>query len=198
MHAASVLSLAFAAALLGCAAESPNPLPDETASARADESSLPARDLTLRSPATPSLEVASPVELARPRVEPQPARRRVRTPRPALAPSPAPVPASPVKDPAVLVPALSPALVLADPAPVEDVAVGAGRELAPGKTVTVIPASAGPSSAAPDTEEGWAPSQPARGVMVGGGGGRCRPRGGVRGIGIAGRIPLGIPGRRLR
>jgi hypothetical protein len=61
----------------------------------------------------------------------------------------------------------------------------------------VIPASAG-SSTPVEAEDSWSGPRPARGILVGGGGGRCRPRGGVRGIGIAGRIPIGRPGLRLR
>jgi hypothetical protein len=84
---------------------------------------------------------------------------------------------------------------LADPAPVDD-AASSGRELAPGKTVTVIPVSSGPSIRA-DEDDSWLPSERPRGIIMGGGG-RCPRRGGVRGIGIAGRIPVGIPTRRLR
>jgi len=84
---------------------------------------------------------------------------------------------------------------LADPAPIDDPGSG-GRELAPGKTVTVIPVSSGPTLEA-DEDDSWLPSERPRGIIVGGGD-RCRRRGGVRGIGIAGRIPFGIPGRRLR
>jgi hypothetical protein len=104
--------------------------------------------------------------------------------------------------PAPVAPALVSAVTEAATAepPVEDADAGAGRELAPGKTVTIIPASAGPATVAEEPE--WGPvADRSRGVMVGGGP-RCRPRGGVRGgvrgIGIAGRIPIGIPGRRLR
>jgi hypothetical protein len=84
---------------------------------------------------------------------------------------------------------------LADPAPVDDAASG-GRELAPGKTVTIIPASSGPTVEA-DQDDSWLPSERPRGIITGGGG-RCPRRGGVRGIGIAGRIPVGIPARSLR
>jgi hypothetical protein len=96
-----------------------------------------------------------------------------------------PVPVSP--------PAVSEAL--ADPAPLDDAASG-GRELAPGRTVTIIPVSSGPSVEA-DEGDSWAPSEPSRGVLVGGGG-TCRRRGGAGGIGIAARFPVGIPALRLR
>lgn len=187
MRAASILPLAFTAAVLaGCAAESSPTLPD--------------RDLTLQTPATPAVEVASPVELFRAAPEPRPARRARISPKPAPAPAPDPVPeAAPAAQAAAPVSAMAVAEVLAEPAPVEDVAEGVGRELAPGKTVTVIPASSGPSSA--PEEPSWAPAEAGRGMIIEGGGGRggrCRPRGGVRGTGIAGRIPIGVPGRRLR
>jgi hypothetical protein len=99
--------------------------------------------------------------------------------------------------PAVENPAPAPTVpVAAEAASVEDMAVGAGRELAPGKTVTAIPASSGPTYA-PEADDSWVPEGPARGLVVGGGD-TCRRRGGVRGIGIAGRIPIGVPRHRLR
>jgi hypothetical protein len=184
---ASILSLAFTVAVLaGCATESPKASNQETG-----------RDLTLQTPTTPAVEVASAVELSRAAPEPRPARRARISPKPAPAPAADPVPeASPAAQAAVPVPTMAVAEVLAEPAPAEDVA---GRELAPGRTVTVIPASSGPSSAPEDPS--WAPAEAGRGTIIGGVGGRgdkCRPRGGVRGIGIAGRIPIGVPGRRLR
>jgi hypothetical protein len=197
MRAVSMLPLAFWAALLaGCAAESPRPSHLETASSGA-ETGLSDRDLTLQTPAMPAVEVASAIELSRPMPEPRPAPRPRISPRPAPAPTPDPVPeASPADQSVLPVPTVAVAEVIAEPAPVEDGA-GAGRELAPGKTVTSIPVSSGPSLA-PAEDDSWAPATRARGIMVGGGGDRCRPRGGVRGIGIGGRIPIGVPGRRLR
>jgi hypothetical protein len=200
MRAATILSIGFIATVLtGCAAESPRAADQETASRGDERTALANRDLTLQNPATPEVEVASPVELARAAPEPKPTRRHARiSPKPAAAPVPEPVaeaaPAA-VPDTAVTV-----TKAPAGPAPVEDVAVGTGRELAPGKTVTVIPASTGGPS--PVTEEpSWAPAEGGRGTIIEGGGGRggrCKPRGGVRGIGIAGRIPIGVPGLRLR
>ena len=201
MRAASMLPLAFSAALLaGCAAESPRPSNHETASSGAEETGLSDRDLTLQTPAMPAVEVASPIELSRPTSEPGPAPRPRISPRVAPAPAPDPVPeASPAAESAVLVPTVAVAEVVAEAAPVEDAAVGVGRELAPGKTVTIVPASSGPSSAPEDPS--WVPVGRARSIIIEGGGGRggkCRPRGGARGIGIGGRIPIGVPGRRLR
>lgn len=129
--------------------------------------SLPQRDLTLV-PQAAQVEIASPVEMQR--VRPQ--RRTAHLPRsgqptvrhavmvatPALAPEPVAQPVTPT------------------PTPVND------RELLPGKTVTLIPVSSGPS-AGPD-ETGDLPGVGGR-AMVGHGGGRC-PRGGRGpGIGIA-------------
>jgi hypothetical protein len=94
-------------------------------------------------------------------------------------PDPAPETA-PVEQVAAPAPAVAVAERAAEP---EYDAGGAGRELAPGKTVTIIPASSGPSSA-PVEPEGWPGAEGSRG--------------GVRGISIAGRIPVGVPGRRLR
>lgn len=198
MRAASMFPLAFTAVLLAGCGESPRSA-SETAGGDVEETGLSGRDLTLQTPSAPAVEVASPVELARPTSDPRPAARpRVSRKRPP-APAPDPVPeVSPVADSAAPVPAVAAAEVLTDPAPVEDVVVGVGRELPPGKTVTIIPASSGPSSAPEDPS--WAPTGPSRSIMVGrggGGGGKCRPRGGARGIGIA-RIPIGVPGRGLR
>jgi DNA polymerase-3 subunit gamma/tau len=191
MRVALTLSIAVALPLLGCSTETSPTRQDPTATAGASVAASLERDLTLQAPATAVVEVASAVELSRPVVEPRPTTRPRRSSRPAPAPAPTPDPV-PVAAPE----AEAAAPMVAEPAPVEDVVAGAGRELAPGKTVTIIPASSGPSSA--PVEPAWGPAEGARGIMVGGHGDRCRPRGGVRGIGIAGRIPVGIPGRRLR
>jgi hypothetical protein len=186
MRPAATLPFALAAIVLaGCDAEVPS-----TASVQ--------RDLTLQSPATPMAQVASPVELSRqtPEVTGRPAGPRKQA-KPAAAPTPEPVPAVP---PAAAEPAPAPvsvvAEVAAEEAPIEDAAVGAGRELAPGTTVTAIPVSSGPSYT-PEADDSWLPTGPARGIVVGGGD-TCRRRGGGRGIGIAGRIPGGVPRHRLR
>ncbi len=154
---------------------------------------VPERDLTLQRPAPQVVEVASPVELARSRPE-------VRTPRrPRAAPKPAPAPESPEAPDAAPTPqpvvALTPAVERPSEAVAEaEAATGSDRELAPGKTVTVIPASAGPSTAS--DEIGMPPARASRGIFIGGGGGTCRPRrgGGVRGLGpprpLAGRLRL--------
>jgi hypothetical protein len=194
---AAILPLAFTAAVLaGCAAESPRTANQETASRGAEGSALPERDLTLQVPATPAVEVASPVELSR--AAPEPARRAKVSPKPATAPTANHVAAgAPAGQAAVPDSAVAVAEAPAEPAPMEN--AGAGRELAPGKTVTIVPVSSGPSVTAEDPS--WAPDRRGGSTIIGGGegrGGRCRPRGGVRGIGITGLIPIGVPGRRLR
>ena len=183
---AAISALAFTAAVLaGCGSESPQTANQETASRGAEGTAVPERDLTLQTPAAPAVEVASPVELSRVAPEPKTARRARVSPKPAPAPAPDPVPEA---APAAPAPVADSTVAVAD--------VGDGRELPPGRTVTVIPASSGPSF--PPEEPSWAPAGPGRSTFIGGGGDRCRPRGGVRGIGIAGRIPIGIPARRLR
>jgi hypothetical protein len=170
-----LLSLAVLVGVAGCAREEAR----ESEVARA-----PARDLTLQTPIPATLAIASPVELERP-VKERPrasekTQHRPRAVKPVRKAAPAPEAthvAKPITQPA-------PAEVAQPvPAPVaEAVAAGAGRELAPGETITVIPASAGPSSS--DGDELDLPVERARsgGIFIGGGGGTCRPRGGVRGF----------------
>ena len=201
MRTNSLLPLFTAALLTGCGPEAPRPPEQETALRNVASVTLPDRDLTLQPAAAPAVEVASPAELSRPAPEP----RRSRQPRvlskPAPRPdrkraaevSPGPEPA-PVPSPLEAVAEAVVAEAIVAEAPAEDAAEGAGRELAPGRTVTVIPASSGPSLT--PEEPSWDRGEGGRGIMVGGGG-RCRPRGG-RGIGIAARIPNGVPGLRLR
>jgi len=144
----------------------------------------PARDLT--QPAEPTaVTVASPVELgrARPRSSATHPNRVSRKSALARKTPPAPLtPAAPLPDPvitaipAVMKPISGPA------APASQPERGIGHELAPGETITIIPASSGPST---DVGEGTAErARPAgAGVFIGGGhGGTCRPRGGVRGF----------------
>ncbi len=132
--------------------------------------SLPERDLTLVSQ-TAQVEIASPVETQR--VPSQ--RRTVRHP-----------PSS--RQPAVILaavtaaapaPAPEPAVQPASPEPT----LANDRELLPGKTVTLIPASSGPSTGPDQTDD--LPAAHGR-TMVVRGGGTCRGRGRGPGIGIAG------------
>jgi hypothetical protein len=101
------------------------------------------RDLTL-APPVPNVEVASPVELERP----QPRVQRARAPRRHVSASKsAAIDPQPIRPAVVIQPSLRPAMAAPEPA--------SGRELPPGKTVTLIPASSGPSTATdPDVDEG--------------------------------------------
>jgi hypothetical protein len=147
--------------------------------------SVPQRDLTLQAAAL-EVEIASPVELRHLRAQHQTApirraasgaRSRPIMPKPVLAVTTAPTLAAPASD------------ELANPAGTAT-DQGNDRELPPGKTITVIPASSGPS-----TTTDWTDEFPTAksGTMVVRGGGTCRPRGRGRGIGIA-----GFPRPRLR
>ncbi len=191
MRTPLLLALAFTAgAWMGWGAEHPRgSVHEETAST--------GRDLTLQAPRVPAAEVASAIELGRPEPAPAPARahHRPATAKPApRAPAAEPV-AEPATVPTVAMAAVPEAAAEPAPAPVDDAAAG-GRELAPGKTVTIIPVSSGPSVEA-DPGDSWVPSEPQRGVIMGGGG-TCRRRGGGGGIGIAARFPVGAFSPRLR
>lgn len=146
--------------------------------------SQPKRDLTLPAQVT-EVAVASPVELQQVRTPHRALRPSLRVTRSATARHPKPeapkvMTAVLASSPTVLPvpqPVSAPASTEAEPAN--------DRELLPGKTVTVIPASSGPSSA-PEPAAGEFPTR--RGWGMGGGsgmgGGGCRGRG--PGIGIAG------------
>ena len=138
------------------------------------------RDLTLQQPTAPEVSVASSTELGRTPSErpkaPNPRRARQSTPAPARLPVDpdergdsagisvtAAVPADTQFRPVALVP--------------DDLEPPDPHALPPGRSVTVIPASAGPT-----TDRGWTDAGPSRGeggASVGGGphGGRCKPRG---------------------
>lgn len=141
--------------------------------------SLPHRDLTLATQAAP-VEVASPVELR----QIQAHYRTVRSSRPTARRShvtetkPAPAPVAAVPATVTVQPVAEPARA-AEPAN--------DRELLPGKTITIIPVSSGPSTSDPSAGADWTdqPSGARGGSLVGGGGGRCRGRGRGPGIGIA-------------
>ncbi|HEV8176586.1 MAG TPA: hypothetical protein VGP44_02745, partial [Gemmatimonadales bacterium] len=112
----------------------------------------------------PEQNIASVVETQQPRIH----RRAPRPSKAAARPAPAPLYTPP--DLKVQFAAVT----TSSSAPAND------RELLPGKTVTLIPASTGPSAGPDDTAE--IPTVRGR-TMVGHGGGRCR--GGGRGPGIA-------------
>jgi hypothetical protein len=178
MRIVMLLPLALAAAAAGGC---------RTASEGTEQAALgvPQRDLTLQQTPAPEVEIASPVELARVPAE----RPTTHRPRRALRPAPArhPEATAPEVAPATLAPAPAPAqpaaTALAASAPEE----ADPHALAPGQSVTIIPASSGPTTPADWTDE--LPSGRERGVEMGGRGGghggRCKPRG------------TGMPGRGL-
>jgi len=128
-----------------------------------ESGSVPPRDLTLVTQ-TPAVKIASAEETQQPRVH----RRAPRPSKPTVRPvrAPRPIPVEPKVQLAVL--------TVTAPGPAND------RELLPGTTVTLIPASTGPSAGPDDTAE--LPAVHGR-TMVARGGGKCR--GGGRGPGIA-------------
>jgi hypothetical protein len=174
MRAVFLLPLAVVAAA-GCG----SPKPRQTAS-------VSERDLTLSTTATEA-EVASPLELQRP--VPQQARQVVRRTHPRAATT-----FQPTIVPAVLRESISRTPVATTPG-AEPVAVVSGpadpHELLPGKTVTIIPASSGPT---PTTDDARDPAE-ARSGMGGtiGIGGGCHGRGGGgSGMGGGGSVPPAI------
>ena len=133
------------------------------------------RDITLQNSATEELQVASPVELGR-------AQPKHITPHRKPTPKPAPAPTTretaPLAAPAPeLVSAPAPVAVAEAPIPAP---APSGRELAPGQTVQLIPASSGPSNAGPETT--YVPTD-GRGFKAGGGHCPTPPRRG-RPIGV--------------
>jgi hypothetical protein len=156
-----------------------------TASEGTEQAALgvPQRDLTLQQAAAPEVEIASPVELARAPSE----RPTTQRPRSAHRPASArhPKPTLPEVAPATLTPIAAPAQPAATALTPSEPEAADPHALAPGESVTIIPASSGPTTPADWTDE--RPSGRERGVAVGGGGhgGRCKPRG------------TGMPGRGL-
>jgi hypothetical protein len=130
--------------------------------------SVPQRDLTLVTQ-TAGVEIASPVEVQQLRIQHRTVRRSQLAVRLAAVATPAPAPAPAL---AVPEPVVQPASTAATPAN--------DRELLPGKTVTVIPATSTPSTGSNTADE----LPPEGRTMVAHGGGTCRGRG--RGPGIAG------------
>jgi hypothetical protein len=190
MRTTFLIPLSFTAALLaGCGADVSNRSEREETASRAAASLK--RDLTLSVPRVPTTEVASAVELAAPKPAPAPTRRH--RPRPKPAPVPVPAPAAEPEVSPVSTPTVGEAIAQAA---VVDNAANGGRELAPGRTITIIPVASGPSVEA-DAGDSWVSSGPSRGILVGGGG-TCRRRGGGGGIGIAARFRVGIPPVPLR
>jgi hypothetical protein len=134
--------------------------------------SVPKRDLTLVMPAR-AVETASRIETATIRAETRTTNHSRRVARPAKTRHPTPTPK--------LTDQWVPAIVLASPRPPVQKANTAAtptndRELPPGKTVTLIPASSGPTTDAGAADYG---SAAAGRAQVGHRGGRC---GGGRGM----------------
>ncbi len=168
MRSLALLSLtAFTTAMLGCGSERREQV----------TASIPDRDITRPAPA-PEVEIVSPVELrqrpAHQTIRPARSPRRPAAPRPA-----APRPAS-AESGRTLEIAARPALMVTPPITAAEPAND--RELLPGKTITLIPASSGPSA-----EPSWNGETPTvrGGAFVVRGGGRCPRRGRGPGIGIA-------------
>lgn len=149
--------------------------------------SVPRRDLTV-GVAAPEIEIASPVELNRPDPQQAPtsvqrSRHHPTTFQPTIVPAvlkSTVTPAAPVA--AVSEPAASAPAPLALPTD--------SHELPPGKTVTIIPASSGPSGGSEPADEPSVARGQMGGTIGGGHGGRCGGRG--RGRGIGGGVPPAV------
>jgi hypothetical protein len=169
MRALSLVPLAFVVVVAGCGSE-----PEQSGRA----SGVPHRDLTLQEAPAPDVAVASGVELPQPRPERPRILRPQRSPQSALGPSQKHTPpeAAPASE-AVAVPAVAPAPAPAAAPPIVDEAADP-HALAPGRTVTIIPASSGPSMGS-DRGMDEMPSRAGRAIMMAGGhGDTCRPHGG--------------------
>jgi hypothetical protein len=153
---------------------------------------VPKRDLTLQQADAPPVEVASPVELARVPAEPRAATRQSKVRRPTRSAHPAAADRDVTAQRAT---ADAPAAAATAAVPVSQAAYEAPDPyaLAPGQTVTVLPASGG-------SDPGWTDQGPpdarhgeSRGTTIhaGGHGGDCGGRGG-------GRHPGGGVGPGLR
>jgi hypothetical protein len=161
-----LLPLAAVVAASGCGSErTKQPAP-----------SVPTRDLTLQTSPSAAVGIASSLELQRVPAEPRgaPASRRTRRHAPVFQPTivPAALKTTTATTP-VVQPAAEPVTVVSEPAN--------PNELPPGRTITIIPASRGSSTASDPGDD--APEIRTRmgGTVGGGHGGTCRGRG--RGIG---------------
>lgn len=169
MRALSLIPLAMVVVVAGCGSE-----PAESGRA----SGVPQRDLTLQQAPAPEMAVASALEAPRPRPERPMIHRPRRSPDQALAPArdPGSREAAPNAE-SVAVPTVAPAPAQAAAPPIVDEAVDP-HALAPGKTVTIVPVSSGPSTGSGhDADE--MPSRAGRAIiMMGGGhGDTCRGHG---------------------
>ncbi len=168
MRAPSFIPLAFVVVVAGCGSG-----PEESGRA----SGVPHRDLTLQQTPAPDVAVASALELPQPRPERLRVPRPQRSPHSALAPSRqhAPPDAAPTAEAAAAT-AVAPAPAPSAAAPIVDEAADP-HALAPGRTITVIPASSGPSMGS-DRGDNEMPSRAGRAIMMAGGhGDTCRGHG---------------------
>jgi hypothetical protein len=166
MRALPLIPLAFAVVVAGCGS-----------SPSGSTSGVPHRDLTLQQAPGPDMAVASAVELPNPRPERPTAHRPRQSPRQALAPSRKHTTpdAAPVAE-AVAVPAVAPAPAPAAGPPIVDEAADP-HALAPGRTITIIPVSSGPSMGS-DRGDDQMPSRAGRAILMAGGhGDTCRGHG---------------------
>src|SRR6188508_2220942 len=160
MRALSLIPFAIAVVVAGCGSE-----PAEGGRA----SGVPQRDLTLQQAPAPEMAVASALEAPRPRPERPMIHRPRRSPDQALAPArdPGSPEAAPNAEP-VAVPTAAPAPAQAAAPPIVDEALDP-HALAPGKTVTIVPVSSGPSTGSGhDADE--MPSRAGRAIIMMGGG----------------------------
>jgi hypothetical protein len=135
--------------------------------------SVPQRDLTLSTASSSTTQVVSKIELAPTRTVQRPRRSNVTRTVHAVGLPEAPVPAASAVEPAPVTAPVAPAPGVADASAPDPT----GRELAPGRTVTVIPVSAGPSTPEASGRR-WSEVPVPRGprVMIGGHGGDCGGR----------------------
>ncbi|MFL5492779.1 MAG: hypothetical protein ACJ8DC_00190 [Gemmatimonadales bacterium] len=132
------------------------------------------RDLTTPQTASPQVQVISSREVIRA----EPARRsKPRVPRLART---EPV-ASPASTPASVLPVVAPARLAPAPLATPVAWKGGAATLEAGQTVTIVPASSGPSPA-PDADSSPMSERRGGGVRIGGGG--CHPRGGRGGTSV--------------
>ena len=169
MRALSHVPLAIVIVVAGCGSEP---------AASGHASGVPRRDLTLQQAPAPDMAVASALEAPRPRPERPMIHRPRRSPDQALAPArnPASTEAAPTTE-AVAVPTVAPAPGQAAAPPLVDEAVDP-HALAPGKTITIVPVSSGPTTGSGRADDEM-PSRAGRAIiMMGGGhGDTCRGHG---------------------
>ena len=168
MRALSLVPLAIVIVVAGCGSEP---------AASGHASGVPQRDLTLQQAPAPDMAVASALEAPRPRPERPMIHRPRRSPDQALAPArKSATEAAPTTE-AVAVPTVAPAPAQAAAPPLVDEAVDP-HALAPGKTITIVPVSSGPSTGSGRVDDDM-PSRAGRAIiMMGGGhGDTCRGHG---------------------